>query len=540
MYIQPSSNLKLYSGVPLDNTYEHTLYFKDRQEQNNYFHGGSGANVVKNFTNLTYVRVNKGSVKVEAKTSEVYNANYMAFKNEQFENKWFYAFIIKIDYLNNETCEIFYEIDEMQTWFLDCTLLDSYIEREHTTSDRIGEHLVTEPIGKGLMEESSYYYSDDHTSVESERNIFTNWGAVLTSPYNNFGNDDSKHLGRIFGSMPTCLYTIGFKDIGGHSYIYHIQDFFNVLNNDWDASIKNIINLSIYPTDLIPDSAAYQRISTSERGGNFNELNSVYSTSVEFKKPVSNGRYIPRNKKLLTYPYCYFVLNYNGNEREYKYELFSDSKCEFLAIGDPTTGSSVALFPQGYASSGGVAYDEVFYLDNLPKIAFASDKFSDWVYNNASNVIGGVLTNTANVLGKTNKAEQGLKLGGSITESLISGFSASAQTNEIFNGVSSALSRITNMCGGTFIPKSLKLEYAEMLDDFFDKYGYAINKIKRPNINARKHWTYTKTNGCVLKGNAPVDSINSIIKCFDRGITFWKNADEVGKYTEYANDNIPL
>ena len=38
MYIEPNSNIKIYHNVPLDNTYNHTLYFSSLAEQNTYFH----------------------------------------------------------------------------------------------------------------------------------------------------------------------------------------------------------------------------------------------------------------------------------------------------------------------------------------------------------------------------------------------------------------------------------------------------------------------------------------------------------------------
>ena len=37
MYIEPNTTIKLYSGVPLDNTYNHTLYFASESEQHSYF-----------------------------------------------------------------------------------------------------------------------------------------------------------------------------------------------------------------------------------------------------------------------------------------------------------------------------------------------------------------------------------------------------------------------------------------------------------------------------------------------------------------------
>ena len=37
MYINPNSDIKLLHNIPLDNTYEHTIYFGNSTLQYNYF-----------------------------------------------------------------------------------------------------------------------------------------------------------------------------------------------------------------------------------------------------------------------------------------------------------------------------------------------------------------------------------------------------------------------------------------------------------------------------------------------------------------------
>lgn len=78
----------------------------------------------------------------------------------------------------------------------------------------------------------------------------------------------------------------------------------------------------------------------------------------------------------------------------------------------------------------------------------------------------------------------------------------------------------------------LTLDSAKAIDSFFSKFGYTCNRVKKPNISSRPHWNYVKTNGCVAIGEAPSDDIRKICKIYDKGITFWKNASEVGVYTD--------
>ena len=137
MYIEPNSNIKIYKNVPLDNSYNHTLFFSSIATQNAYFHGNSG--ILKyNLTAQSYQRVVKGSMRIAVKADNLYDCNYLAFQNSSFGTKWFYAFITGVEYVNNETSEITFEIDPVQTYFFDVQLKECYVEREHSSSAKAG------------------------------------------------------------------------------------------------------------------------------------------------------------------------------------------------------------------------------------------------------------------------------------------------------------------------------------------------------------------------------------------------------------------
>ena len=86
MYIEPNSNIKIYKNVPLDNTYNHTLYFSSLSSQKAYFHGNS--DILKyNLTAQSYQRVVKGSMRIAVKADNLYDCNYLAFQNSSFGTK---------------------------------------------------------------------------------------------------------------------------------------------------------------------------------------------------------------------------------------------------------------------------------------------------------------------------------------------------------------------------------------------------------------------------------------------------------------------
>lgn len=52
------------------------------------------------------------------------------FQNENYSNKWFYAFIDGMKYINDSMTIISISTDVWQTWQFDLTFLESFIERE--------------------------------------------------------------------------------------------------------------------------------------------------------------------------------------------------------------------------------------------------------------------------------------------------------------------------------------------------------------------------------------------------------------------------
>ena len=149
MYIEPNSVIKIYNNIPLDNTYEHTIFFKNLSEQNAYFHPIDAPKAKYVLSAQSYQRVVKGSMRVEKKAEDLYDCNYLAFQNTSFGSKWFYAFITSVEYVNNITSEITFEIDVLQTYFFNYTMKKCFVEREHSTTDVIGENILPEPLATG-------------------------------------------------------------------------------------------------------------------------------------------------------------------------------------------------------------------------------------------------------------------------------------------------------------------------------------------------------------------------------------------------------
>ena len=71
----------------------------------------------------------------------------------------------------------------------------------------------------------------------------------------------------------------------------------------------------------------------------------------------------------------------------------------------------------------------------------------------------------------------------------------------------------------------------EILDDYFTRYGYQINRVKTPNTHARPAFNFVKTNGCTVTGSLPADDMALVNSIHDSGITYWTNHSAVGDYS---------
>ena len=190
------------------------------------------------------------------------------------------------------------------------------------------------------------------------------------------------------------------------------------------------------------------------------------------------------------------------------------------------------VYPNAYK---GVAdnVDEKMILSGFPQIAFSIDAFRAWVAQNAVPTMLQIGTSL------------GASIAGIASGDLIVGASGLA-------GITNALSKIhqayiqppqaKGSSNGTVLSasgnltfvaynKSITKEFAQIIDDYFDRFGYATHRVKKPNMNSRPHWNYVKTIDCSISGSVPSDDEKTICNIFDKGITFWKNGNEIGNYS---------
>ena len=486
-------------SIHLENDYKHTLFFESKSAQSTYFQG----KIEHSFTDFTYQRKdNKIRIGVEYDT--IFNCNYVMYQNTAYSNKWFYCFITDMKYISEGVTEIYIETDVIQTYMFDIEIKKSFIEREHTNDDSIGANTVPEGLEIG----------DYICNVHAKDTTLDDLVIVVGSTESSTGN-------RYEGGQYGGIYS-GVK--------YHFSEGYTVMNQhllayDW-GKIEAIVNVFMAPKFLCDTDQTFPVSAV-------NYSSEAKSYNITQAKHYYLEGYEPKNNKLFCYPYSYLLVsNNNGSSAIYKYELFENTNMVFKVQGVLTPGCSIRMVPLNYAGIS-VNDEEGINLGKYPICNWNSDAYTNWMTQNSVNTGVSIATT---LLGAMAGGTTGLIVAGGSALNLI--------TNSIGESAKMSLtpahaSGNTN-CGDVitaskknsfhFYKMSIKSEYAKILDDYFTMFGYKTNRVKVPNKNHRKRFWYTKTVDCEIDGKIPQKDLEKIKNCYNNGITFWRNASEIGEF----------
>ena len=84
-----------------------------------------------------------------------------------------------------------------------------------------------------------------------------------------------------------------------------------------------------------------------------------------------------------------------------------------------------------------------------------------------------------------------------------------------------------------FYHYSIKKEFAEMIDNYFEMYGYKVNSLEVPSLHTRTYWNYLKVLDPNIEGaNIPETDINKFKRQLQAGITFWHDSTHFRDYSQ--------
>lgn len=78
-----------------------------------------------------------------------------------------------------------------------------------------------------------------------------------------------------------------------------------------------------------------------------------------------------------------------------------------------------------------------------------------------------------------------------------------------------------------------KKEYLQIIDDYFSKFGYKINRVKLPNIVGRTNWNYVEIASTeeIGYGDVPSTAMEQINTACRNGVTIWHNHTNLGNFS---------
>lgn len=545
MAVTPNTDLYLLK-CPLELDERNQLNFSNATAQYNYFSSLPKIEA----ENFTYQR--KDSViRFPAHIDSLLDYTYVMYRNNNYTNKWFYAYITSMDYINDNMTAITIKTDTWQTWCFDITLKKSFVEREHVSDDTIGKHTVPEGLN----------YGDYICNAETVYTMGSGYDGDVVSPKvyvciqttHNFGVSTTNE--KIYNGIFQGAFVYAFKyNLSG------LQDLQTVLMN-LDALGKGdtVVSMFLVPTDI----ATWTSVTIPLKDSNGNQTGTVtgYVPTASWTPKLMQlinltinttiDSYTPKNKKLFVAPYNYIqVSNHAGGASEYNYEDFtSPSAPKFNVYGAFSQGCSVICTPQDYrktSQTGTIAFVDFGVVGaKYPQLSWLSDYYLNWQAQNGVNLAVQAtqsalmfgLSTTGIATGRNTEAGYSINnLLEDVTSIALQDRQAKLVPDNI-KGNPSAGDVIfsMNQYGFSFRKMSIKSEYAKIIDEYFSMFGYKVNECKVPQYTSRSKWNYVKTKGCNIEADIPQNDLQSIKDMFNAGVTFWHNASYFLDYSQTNN-----
>lgn len=554
--ITPDSDVILLK-VPLEIDDTNQLTFASATAQYNYFYGLTGK---KTYDKFTYQRKD-GVIRIPEKMDDIITYNYVMYRNEGYSNKWFYAYITGMEYINDSVTAVSIKTDCFQTWQFDLTYKTCLVEREHVNDDTIGLHTLPENVELGdfVANGTPTQFGVNILGVNDwvivvDVSMIENPGTNQTLTYSWIDSDQSTPTQYVNG-IPSGLYhiVIGYNSSATISARYLIDVYDK-------AGLGNAIqNVYILPKTLVGECEYGLTIQTTGTapsayaGGLAMPKQTTDQTVIgtsTYNRPTTINGYTPKNNKLKCWPFNYMnVSNNAGDSASYRYEDFTSGTVSFTVEGALCPSGSVKAAPNNYKVIGANnSYDYGLNGAKYPICAWTTDSYTNWLTQNSVNQN---IRRTDPLVGAIKGATAGAAVGGlaggivggigSLVFGSIDAFRKNMQAESNANMIPDQVHG--NAGAGdvvwaklrsqfTFMPMSIKYEYAKMIDDYFSVTGYKVNAVKTPNVTGRTNWNYVKTVGCYIQADIPQEDLQTIKNMFDKGVTFWHNASTFGDYSQ--------
>lgn len=553
MYRAPEAECYICRGTGLDRGHINSIRFHTEEEQASYFIGKS----IHHLQGLSQIRFWKGVMRLELVPNRAVPYDYLMFRNipngTEVESKWMYAFIDTLEYVNERCVEVTFTMDWIQTYFVlvskNCPA--AWCIRQHSPDDILYHNTQPEPLSTGYIYKQKAVPGWSNFGVEplvDNDGNFVNWSPVIVIP------KTDASVNQLIDGIPN-----GVEYIWGFNWKWY-NDILNEMNED----AKNaVIDIFMFPNYLLNKEPGQEQKRYIQR---------VKMPGMGFNPWKEQFDWEPKNNKLYSYPYCYISVK-GGNQSnmnyymEHFFPLPENGEAEFHIYGSMSSNPQFICVPVQY--NGVINEDEGHKGENFqaaitmrgtPKVPWVTDQYKVYLAQSESQL---AMQNVSmQFQDEQNKINLGMSVGGSLLEMLTgvglyqgakgiydAGNSFIANDLQlmaqqaVLNDAKNMSNTVSNYgtnnifysCGEygfralyTFCDE----EYARIADNYFTVFGYAQNKIRRPNFFTRKKFSYFKYAGFALKQDVKIpDAARSQwMEVMKNGVTFWNPDAVIGNY----------
>ena len=269
-------------NTPLKSDNKNQISFSNRTAQFNYFNSLA----IRRFSDFTYQRKDN-IIRVPINAEVLFNdaVNYVMYDNKNFSSRWIYAFIEKIEYINDNVSHIHIKTDVFQTWFLDCEIHPSFVVRETVKNDELFRHTLPENLPTGEQITVATTTIADSLNSQSPDEFDNNYYCVVMT---------SEPVKWISATIPAVDSFVGGVANPCYMYATSLSDFYNFMDKITEnGQVNAVVSCVAIPKFFVN----FHELDSGGGGGGggsaTNYLGSPFSSSFNvtqiYNPPTHNG-----------------------------------------------------------------------------------------------------------------------------------------------------------------------------------------------------------------------------------------------------------
>lgn len=503
--------------APLTKDNINQLTFNNATEQANYFKSIS----VKTFTEFTYQRqpvgeLVKNYIAVNSNIDSLYNCNYVMYRNSEFTEKYFFAFIDRLEYKSEQVTYIHISSDSFQNWQFNIEYKPSFIERQTPAEDYI--NTLSDNPSQGQLEEK--------ISLEYRCTGF--YMAFCTCTVAEEGTQTGENYCLKVGGLTIPCWCLVWR-VGQQQQMADTLQ--QIAKMGWGDRVLAVVYIP-YITDfsLIEITDVQSQYTGTLHVATNIPINAIKETIQFDLSQFSNAAY----KKELTYPYSKILVQdmISGQGIELNPCMFKNNIAEFLVTCDISEKPYIRVTPLDYAGQD-KAYSDSLVINVNASLPLANNLYAKYMMENKESNFYRQLFATVG-MGISGASGNPLGIVGGVLNyfnTVASIVSNESQAKKLSNQVSSIKDGLCERINNENFIKisywSMDSNHLDVARNYWKNFGYPVRKKEIPLIKGNSSFNYVKLVAPNIIGkNVPQDELNTIKDIFQNGVTLYHSPNE--------------